>query len=500
VTVIHTRKASDASAGSSSPAALRPETEDQPTEVLFPEAKRRERKRRLIAVSALLVVSAAATAVATSFGGSSRPSGPLTKTNAVSPVVSSRAFAHEGLLAFTSDQKLYVLDGNNGVLRQVGTAKTGAEEPTFSHDEKWLAYIAAGAETKTDFGEEAPYAPFTGPLVISSAEGGGATRITNIGPISSLEWSPTGDRLLVVSGSSPYYGNAVWLVSPTGQSRRLYSGESVFGAVWSPNGSQVAIAIQRPRGEGPTTLETLPASGGASRVWSQPITANEQWLVPIGWWKDQGIGLWVGGNGSTPDGDGSLDGATLMIASSPGAQLRSLGHTPPVAMIPAVSSKIGWLAVDEGGDRDAWAKKSIETCAPGDGRCSSIPEPPSETAFDPVWSPDGTELAFVEAPTNENSSFAPSKIRAWYASGQLEVFAAGKSQAVSVRHTLGATAPQWSPTGHALLYVANDALYLIRKSGDSPVRIAGPLLPSSQWTSTYYGGIDWRFMFAWAAR
>jgi hypothetical protein len=244
----------------------------------------------------------------------------------------------------------------------------------------------------------------------------------------------------------------------------------------------------------------LPVAGGTGRVWSQPTAANEQWLIPIDWWRNQGIGLWTGGNGTTPDGDGSLDGATLMIASSPGAPLRSLGHTPPVAMTPVVSSKTGWLAIDEGGDRDAWAKKSIETCEPDAGQCSSIPEPVGETALDPLWSPDGTELTFVEAPTNEYPTFAPNEIRAWYASGQLEVLAAGMSRAVPVPHTLGATAPQWSPSGHALLYVADDALYLVRKIGDRPVRIAGPLLPSTQWASTYYGGIDWRFMFAWAAR
>ena len=55
MTVIHTPKASDASAGSSPPAALRPKTEDQPTEVLFPEAKRRERRRRLIVLAAIVV-------------------------------------------------------------------------------------------------------------------------------------------------------------------------------------------------------------------------------------------------------------------------------------------------------------------------------------------------------------------------------------------------------------------------------------------------------------
>lgn len=152
-----------------------PVTEERAAELLFPEAKRRERRRRVAAVAALLVASAAAFAVATSLGGSSRPARGLGKTTAVSPVVDARAFSHEGLLAFTSGRKLYVLDGNNGSLRQVGTARTGAEEPTFSRDGKWLAYIAAGGETTTGAGEEAPFAPFTGPVVISLADGSAAS-------------------------------------------------------------------------------------------------------------------------------------------------------------------------------------------------------------------------------------------------------------------------------------------------------------------------------------
>jgi hypothetical protein len=500
--VIHTSRARSAAEAAPAQALLQPGTESDPTEDLFPEARRRERRRRLIAAAVVIVVIAAAIALASSFGNSSRPAGLVSKATASSPVVNARAFAHEGLLAFMSDRKLYVLDGSTGALRQAGRTATGAEEPTFSADGKWLAYIAAGAETHDELGyATAPYAPSSGPLVISSADGSAARRIARVGEISSVEWSPTSDQLLVVSGSGPYFGSAVWIVSASGSARRLYSGdESVYGAVWSPNGTQVALAIQPQRGDGPTTVETLPAAGGAPRVWSQPTAQNEQWLVPFGWWKDQGIALWTGGGGTAPGGDGSNDGATLMIESSPGAPLRSLGRTPPVAMTPVVASSTGWLAVGEGGNRVAMSKKSIETCAPVSDRCATVPEPSSVTAYDAVWSPDGSELAFIEAPSHTGIDFSLSAVRAWYASGEVELLAAGQSQATVVPHTLGATAPQWSSSGDGLMYIANDAVYLVRKPGDTPVRIAGPLLPPKEWTSTYYGGIDWRFMFAWTGR
>ena len=91
------------------------------------------------------------------------------------PSVDTRAFAHEGLLAFASGGALYVLDGTKGTLREVGLERSGAEEPSFSHDGRFLAHIAAGRVTSiTDFGPQAPFAPVPGPLVLARANGSAA--------------------------------------------------------------------------------------------------------------------------------------------------------------------------------------------------------------------------------------------------------------------------------------------------------------------------------------
>jgi hypothetical protein len=75
MTVIHTPRAGEAAAAPpSAPRTIRPEVEDQPTEVLFPEAKRRGRRRRWIIGLSIVVLVAAATGlgVALSGNGSSK--------------------------------------------------------------------------------------------------------------------------------------------------------------------------------------------------------------------------------------------------------------------------------------------------------------------------------------------------------------------------------------------------------------------------------------------
>lgn len=468
-------------------------------EAIMREARRRARRRQVgVALAVLLVAAGAAVAGASAGGGGQRGATRVPPLPKGAPSVDAKAFAHQGLLAFASNGALYVLDGTSETLREVGHEHSGAEKPSFSHDGRWLAYIAAGSETSvTGLGPEAPFAPASGPLVLAHADGSAARRVRTVGRISVALWSPRADLLLAVTGV-PYYGSAVWVVSPDGTARKLYSAYPIYGVAWSPDGRQVAVAVGNGHASA-TSVETLPVSGGRPRLWSRSSGPAAQWLVPLGWWKDQGIGLWVGGLGSVPGGGGTVDGSELVLAPAPGKPLRSLGETPPVALVPAASGTTGWLAVDLGLGRTPWTKKTIATCAPRGDRCTAVSEPASVTAYDPVWSPNGRALAFVEAPASTAPSFFTSFVRSWYSSGQLCLLKAGTTRPVVVAHTRGATAPAWSPRGGALLYVAGDALYLVRAAGATPVRIAGPLLPAKQWTSTYYGGIDWRFLFAWAS-
>ena len=422
------------------------------------------------------------------------------------PTVYPRDFEHQGLLAFASLGSLYVLDGSNGALRQVGHLRSGAEEPSFSHDGRWLAYIAAGKEARVYGGvEEAPYAPAPGPLVISASDGTAAHVVAEVGRVDEAAWAPRTDELLVVSSPGGIYdGSTLWAVSARGNVRKLVSEDNIYGAVWSPDGSQVAVAFGGKAPVSSFALEVLPANGGRPTVWAHHSAAALQWLVPLGWWEGRGIVAWAGGNGTVPSGEGTLSGAELVVVEGPGSRLRHLGTTPARDLVTAAVSPTGWLAFEDLGPnswgRTPWAKGQVMTCAPRRGHCDPVSEPPGATAIDPTWSRDGRWLAYVQATASASASSFPAAVRAWYASGHLYLARAGATKPITVPGSQGATAPQWSPKGaQALLYVARDSLYLVPKVGARPLRIAGPLLHVKQWASTYYGQVDWRYMFAWGA-
>jgi hypothetical protein len=56
----------------------------------------------------------------------------------------------------------------------------------------------------------------------------------------------------------------------------------------------------------------------------------------------------------------------------------------------------------------------------------------------------------------------------------------------------------WSADSKSLLFVRDDALYLIPRIGALPVEVAGPLLRPRAWGG-YYGELDWTSQFAWSA-
>jgi hypothetical protein len=60
----------------------------------------------------------------------------------------------------------------------------------------------------------------------------------------------------------------------------------------------------------------------------------------------------------------------------------------------------------------------------------------------------------------------------------------------------GASAPIWSADGQSLLYVARDALWLLRRLDGQPVKVTGALFPPRSWPA-YYGQVDWTSQFAW---
>jgi hypothetical protein len=186
------------------------------------------------------------------------------------------------------------------------------------------------------------------------------------------------------------------------------------------------------------------------------------------------------------------DGVNLYEIRAPGAQPKNLGVTlgDTVSVGPT-----GTFAFTEGGNRYAWVTKFVETCSAATERCTRVRIPAGTLSLDPAFGPDGHVLAFVEAASQESTIGQPAVPR-WYATHSLWILRQGATTPTEISDTRGAAAPVWSANGKSLLYVANDALWLLPTLSSKPVRIASPLFTPNDWQS-FYGEISSSNQFAW---
>jgi dipeptidyl aminopeptidase/acylaminoacyl peptidase len=464
-------------------------------EALFKEAKRRERRRRLFiglgaAIAIVLIVSTTLFVVT---GVSTRPS-PREATGLAKerPVVSRSAFAHHGLLAFVSRGKLWVLDGSNGSLRRVKATQSGAVDPIFSADGKWLAFLVtsyAGAQNPNQ-------------LWIARSNGTDAHLVKHLGQVSQVSWSPTNDVLAAVENpintavpptAADAPPSSIWLVSPTGKARMLGGSSRAANFVWSPDGQEIAFAGYYQFG----SLEVLPVAGGTPAVWFQspynptyPDAYNP--AIPAEWLTKGGILFWIDLDDSSSVEE---DGLQLYEIHSAAGQAISLGTT--LTSVGSLTADVnGHFAIVSGGSRYAWQTKQVEICADISATCVPVPVPTSDVTLDPSWSPSGSTLAFIEAPSLGFETFGQQAVEHWSADHSLWVVQAGDGQPTQVEGASGASAPVWAVNGKSILYEANDGLWIVPALGKHPVEIASPLFPANQWPN-YYAQVNWSGQFDW---
>ena len=400
------------------------------------------------------------------------PGGPGTPA----PSVDAAAFAGHGELAFVSRETLWVLNGTTRRLRRVATPGMTPLGPAFSPDGRWLAFAGSSANPSVQ----------TSTVWLARGDGSGAHEVVASGGL--VGWSPAADVLAVTTG------NTVRLVWPSGSARTLARAPGLGAAVWSPDGSSLAAAVGN---ASVSTLASYPVTGGQPSVWLRLRTRNSMhYIDPAGWWRRQGIGFWTQGRCNSCNADGNR----LYVIASPGAQPRSLGTTlADTALDQVTGAPDGQLAVvaetpGSGGGRVIWQGRAVNVCGLS-AACTGVPSPPSTITLDPAWSPDGTRLAFVRAPSRASPAFPQNAVAAWYGAHQIWLYDPARGS----RHELdarGATVPQWSADGKSLLYVARDAVWLLPQLTGQPVRVAGPLYPPGHWPA-YYGQVTWISQFAW---
>src|SRR5579871_6219247 len=203
-------------------------------EALIREARARQRRRQLRLAAALLALAAAASiaAVINSGGGGAKaiervPNGPA---------VNVRAFSHHGMLAFISHGKLWLLDGNkNSLVPLPSPPGFRPQQPTFSADGKWLAYLEQHTTASS----------LTSHLWLARADGRDAHPVAAFQTYTLIGWRPAaggshGDLLAVAAGGRRPSTNCpcgtpttLRLVTPDGSSRVIARAFWIYGAAWS---------------------------------------------------------------------------------------------------------------------------------------------------------------------------------------------------------------------------------------------------------------------------
>ena len=479
-------------------------------EALIEEARTRQRRRRR-RIFALVVIAAAFVGLgygidrivpAGTSGVVQLPNGPR---------VNVHAFADHGVLAFVSHNTLWLLDGADGSLHQLPTAPGYVPtHPVFSADGKWLAYLVQRVNQNTGSS--------TTRLWIASANGRHARVVPGLVPVGIYGWSPQSDLLAVSAGPErtkqpcPCYSpTTLRLITPGGASRTLVRGPWIYSAAWSPSGTAIAVGIEGAKSlsrspGGDSILATYPVAGGKPTIWLRlPASAHLNGMTGVlidaaGWWKRFGIGFWVFGDGMVHNNDETA----LDLIAAPGrrphpiAQTLSDGTTDVIA-----AASQGELAVvadvshGRGGGRDVWDKKQVRVCTPSGG-CRGLVSRQSKVTADPVWSPDGSKLAFVEAPDYADPGWPQKVLQRWYDDHRLLLYDARTGTRRGVPAATGATVPVWSANGKSLLYISHDGLWLLPTLSAQPVEIASPLFLPNDWPA-YYGQIAWGAQFAWSS-
>ncbi len=433
-----------------------------------------------VVVAAVIAAGCGATPVAPS-----RPASPGATPPAVpAPSVNAAAFGGHGELAFVSRGTLWVLNGAAGTLRRVATPGMTPLDPAFSPDGRWLAFLGSSTSPSVQ----------TDTVWLAGGDGGGAHQIVASGGL--IGWSPATDVLAVTAG------NVIRLIQPPARARTLTRAAGMWPPVWSPDGRYLAVATRD--WPSATTLASYPVAGGKPTVWLRLNARggvlngmNEIIIDPAGWWPRWGIGFWVFGDGMVHNNDQT----PLDVISAPGARPRLLGYTLSGNSAPeAVAAPNGWLAIVNNPSlrnigRIIWQDKQVEACRPVDGRCTAVPSRPSAVTLDPAWSPDGSRLAYVQAPYRASPGFPQNVAVAWYDAHQLWLYDPA-SRSMHRLNASGASVPVWSADSKSLFYVARDGLWLLPRLTGQPVQIAGPLFPPNNWPA-YYGQVDWISQFAW---
>jgi Tol biopolymer transport system component len=417
----------------------------------------------------------------------------------------------------TDDREVWVVSLPDGIPYPVG----GGFSPRWSPSGGWLSF------------KDGDY------FEVVRDDGSRSRRIQS----TMLAWAPNADRLAYVTRTGEIVvedaggSNSMTVVASQGSPISFpyrFNPSPITGIAWSPDGSQIAYALTTQiapgAGAGPDAApmdecDPLEPGYNAAPLYRGPRYSG-LWLVSVqggsseqvfdsggscaalgevsiaGWsaagdqllfWLAPGFGL-------------SRDGLLLYAVASVGGEPRLLSPTLTFTDFIAAQPGDRLMAVTSGAGIATWTNKRISVVDPATRTISHLTDK-ATAAFSPVWSPDGTRLAYVSAPAIDTGGGdlglqAGAQRRIWVmnadGSGKARLTEDGKYREER---------PHWSADGRAIFFARLDeegqtSLWLVDAAGGIPTRVIDRLgfeLPGYL-ANGYYGYLDWDSRFdLWTA-
>ena len=433
--------------------------------------------RSRVRLGAALGAVAAAVAAAVFLVTATSPGGPVRRRP---PAVLQAAAGPRSLepVAYVSGGRLYVASVGGGTPVVVASGD-GPEDPQWSPDHQWLAYVTTPGQRVH--------------LVRADGTGDRVVATTSVDR-GAFAWAPGADQLAVVPGLG---GVDIFPAAGGAPRQPVATTVPIESIAWSPDGSQIAYSTPAHPGV-PGAVFVVPAGGGPA----QPVTLS----LPVGsdallatWWPDgAGLLFWVDPQGSPFALEEGLTLESVPLGGgSPRPLVTTLVYHPWLTWSPDGSR----LLVVAGGGASPAAGKRLAVCHVVAATCSSLAQPAGTVSIDPAWSPDGTEIAFVRA-TDTGQPANLDDTPGWFSSRRLWVEGADGRGARPVSGAgVGAVLPAWSPDGRFIGYSTGTGLATVLAGGGGATTVAkgltgyndgtsgpdangkGPWMPSAVWGS-----------------